>query len=160
MNSSHRNEIREPLVHLSKRATLSPVRAWGIRIVAVLLSLLVCGIAAFLLIEKLQNNPDKIGEFYYTFIKGSFSTSRRFWKFMKNVSVLLCISLALTPAFRMRFWNIGGEGQTLMGVLSAIAVAFYLGGTMPEWLLLILMLLLAALAVGAAWGGDSCPVPG
>ena len=151
MNSSHRNEIREPLVHLSKRTTLSPVRAWGIRIAAVVLSLLVCGITAFLLIEKLQNNPDKIGEFYYTFIKGSFSTTRRFWKFMKNVSVLLCISLALTPAFRMRFWNIGGEGQTLMGVLSAIAVAFYLGGTMPEWLLLILMLL-AALAVGAAWG--------
>ncbi len=151
MSPSHRNEVREPLFHLSKRASISPLRAWGIRVVAVLLSLLVCGIAAFLLIEKLQNNPDKIGEFYYTFIKGSFSTSRRFWKFMKNVSVLLCISLALTPAFRMRFWNIGGEGQTLMGVLSAIAVAFYLGGTMPEWLLLILMLL-AALTVGALWG--------
>ena len=38
-------------------------------IVAVLLGLLVCGIAAFLLIEKLQSNPGKIGEFYYTFIK-------------------------------------------------------------------------------------------
>ncbi len=150
MSSSHRNEVREPLIHLSRRVSISPHKAWAIRIAAVLLGLLACGIAAFLLIEKLQENPGKIGEFYYTFIKGSFSSSRRIWKFLKNVSVLLCISLALTPAFRMRFWNIGGEGQTLMGVLSAIAVAFYLGGTLPEWLLLVLMLI-AALAVSAVW---------
>ena len=151
MSNVSKTETREPLIRLSRRASITTGKAWGIRIAAVLLGLLVCGIAAFLLIEKLQNNPGKIGEFYYTFIKGSFSSSRRIWKFLKNTSILLCISLALTPAFRMRFWNIGGEGQTLMGVLSAIAVAFYLGGTVPEWLLLILMLL-AALAVGAIWG--------
>jgi simple sugar transport system permease protein len=51
----------------------------------------------------------------------------------------------------MRFWNTGAEGQTLMGVLGAIAVAFYLGGKIPEWLLLILMLA-AALCCGAVWG--------
>ncbi len=151
MSNVSKTETREPLVHLSRRTSIAPLQAWGIRAAAVLLSLLVCGIAAFLLIEKLQNNPGKIGEFYYTFIKGSFSSSRRIWKFLKNVSILLCISLALTPAFRMRFWNIGGEGQTLMGVLSAIAVAFYLGGTIPEGLLLILMFI-AALAAGAVWG--------
>ena len=150
MNSKNRNEAREPLIHLSKRASISIGKAWSIRIAAVVLGMLVCGIAAFLLIDKLQQNPGKFGEFYYTFIKGSFSSSRRIWKFLKNVSTLLCVSLALTPAFRMRFWNIGGEGQTLMGVLSAIAVAFYLGGKVPEWLLLILMLI-AALAIGALW---------
>jgi len=150
MNSKDRNEAREPLIHLSKRASISMGKAWSIRMIAVVLGMLACGIAAFLLIDKLQQNPGKIGDFYYTFIKGSFSSSRRIWKFLKNVSILLCISLALTPAFRMRFWNIGGEGQTLMGVLSAIAVAFYLGGKVPEGLLLILMLL-AALAVGALW---------
>lgn len=137
-------------MYLSKRASIPGWKAWMIRIAAVLLGLLVCGGVAFLLIEKLQNNPAKIGEFYYAFIKGSFSTTRKIWRFLKNLSVLLCISLALTPAFRMRFWNIGGEGQTLMGVLSAIAVAFYLGGKVPEGLLLILMLI-AALLVGAIW---------
>ena len=151
MSNVSKAENREPLIRLSRRASITTGKAWFIRIAAVLLGLLVCGIAAFVLIEKLQNNPGKIGEFYYTFIKGSFSSSRRIWKFLKNVSILLCISLALTPAFRMRFWNIGGEGQTLMGVLSAIAVAFYLGGTVPEGVLLLLMLL-AALAVGAIWG--------
>ena len=101
MSSKNRNEVREPLIHLSKRASISMGKAWTIRVIAVLLGLLACGIAAFLLIEKLQQNPGKIGEFYYTFIKGSFSSNRRIWKFLKNVSILLCISLALTPAFRM-----------------------------------------------------------
>jgi len=146
-----KSQVREPLIHLSKRASVNPVRAWAIRIAAVLLGLIVCGLVAFLLIDKLNANPGRIGNFYEAFIKGSFSTSRKFWKFLKNIAILLCISLALTPAFRMRFWNIGGEGQTLVGVLGAIAVDVYLGGKVPEWLLLILMFA-AALLTGMVWG--------
>jgi len=150
VSKTRNGEGREPLVHLSRRSTISPLSAWGIRVLAVALGLVVCGIVAFLLIEKLNENPGRIGDFYYSFIKGSFSTNRKFWKFLKNLAVLLCVSLALTPAFRMRFWNIGGEGQTLMGVLGAIAVDFYLGGQIPEWLLLILMFL-GALLGGTLW---------
>ena len=151
MNRKQADTVREPLFHLTKRTGIRPLQAWGIRIAAFALGLLVCGIIAFLLIDRLKDNPGKIGNFYYAFIKGSFSTNYKFWKFLKNVAILLCISLALTPAFRMRFWNIGGEGQTLTGVLGAIAVDFYLGGRVPEWLLLILMFI-AALAAGALWG--------
>ena len=150
MSRTHDREAREPLVHLSKRASIQPLKAWGIRLLAIALGLIVCGLVAFLLIEKLGQHPERIGDFYNAFIKGSFSTSRKFWKFLKNIAILLCISLALTPAFRMRFWNIGGEGQTLIGVLGAIAVDFYLGGKIPEWLLLILMFF-AALAAGMIW---------
>ena len=150
MSKTHHGEAKEPLIHLSKRASIKPLHAWGIRLAAIALGLIVCGLVAFVLIDKLNQNPERIGDFYGAFIKGSFSTSRKFWKFLKNIAILLCISLALTPAFRMRFWNIGGEGQTLVGVLAAIAVDFYLGGTIPEWLLLILMLI-AALAAGAIW---------
>ncbi|MBR2822365.1 MAG: ABC transporter permease [Clostridia bacterium] len=144
-------QIREPLVHLTRRDAMRPGKAWAIRIAAVLLGLLVCGAAAFLLVEKLQQNPGRLGEFYYTFIKGSFATPRKTWKFFKDLAVLLCIALALTPAFRMRFWNTGAEGQTLMGVWGAIAVAFYGGGKMPEGVLLILMFI-ASLLCGALWG--------
>ena len=150
MSNVKKSEVREPLIHLSKRAAVSPLKAWGIRLIAIALGMIVCGLVAFLLIEKLNAHPEKIGDFYSAFIKGSFSTSRKFWKFLKNIAVLLCISLALTPAFRMRFWNIGGEGQTLISVLGAIAVDFYLGGSVPEWLLLILMFL-GALLAGAVW---------
>ena len=111
MSNTRKTEtIREPLIHLSKREGISPVKAWVIRIIAVLAGLAVCGLIAFLLIDRLKDNPGKIGDFYYAFVKGSFATSHKFWKFLKNVAILLCISLALTPAFRMRFWNIGGEG--------------------------------------------------
>ena len=151
MSNVKKSEVREPLIHLSKRAAINPVKAWSIRLIAIALGLLICGAAAFLLIEKLQAKPERIGEFYQTFIRGSFSTSRKLWKYLKNTSILLCISLALTTAFRMRFWNIGGEGQTLVSVLGAIAVDFYLGGKVPEWLLLILMFI-AALLSGTIWG--------
>ena len=150
MTVKHTSAVKEPLIHLSKRSDIHPLHAWAIRLIAVVLGLVVCGLVAFMLIEKLQAKPEKIWDFYYAFIKGSFDTPRKLWKFLKNLSILLGIALALTPAFRMRFWNIGAEGQTLMGVLGAIAVDFYLGGSLPEWLLLILMLL-AALACGALW---------
>ena len=151
MTNVQKQEMREPLIHLSKRASISPARAWTIRIIAVALGMLLCGLVAFLLIEKLNQHPERIGDFYTAFIRGSFSTNRKFWKFLKNVAILLCVALALPPAFRMRSWNIGGEGQTLISVLGAIAVDFYLGGKVPEWILLILMLL-AALLSGAVWG--------
>ena len=150
MSNLRRAEDREPLIHLSRRDRIPATKAWTIRILAVAAGLLVCGLVAFLLIEKLNQNPGKIGDFYAAFIKGSFSTNRKIWKFLKNAAILLCISLALTPAFRMRFWNIGGEGQTLVSVLGAIAVDFYLGGKIPEWLLLVLMFV-AALLSGALW---------
>ena len=150
MSGKRNAPAREPLFHLSRRAGISPVIAWGIRILFVCLGLVVCGLVAFLFVEKLQQHPERIGDFYYTFIKGSFSTPRKLWKFLRGLSILLCIALALTPAFRMRFWNTGGEGQTLVGVLGAIAVNFYLGGRMPEGPLL-LMMLLAALVCGGIW---------
>ena len=150
MSEQKKITAHEPLFHLTKRPAIHPVKAWAIRLAAIVLGLLVCGIAAFVLIERLQKNPDRIDDFYNCFIKGSFSTSRKFWKFLKNLAVLQCISLAVTPAFRMRFWNIGAEGQTLMGVLGAITVAFYWGNSLPSWLLLTLMLV-GALVYATVW---------
>ncbi len=151
MNEKKSAPNHEPLIHLSKRESISTSKSWMIRVVAVLLGLVVCGLVAFVLSDKLRSGNKSIVDFYSSFlVKSSFSTPRKMWKFFKNMAVLQCISLAVTPAFRMRFWNIGAEGQTLMGVWGAIAVAFYLGGRIPEWLLLILMFV-AALLCGAVW---------
>ena len=150
MSEQKKITAHEPLFHLAKRPAIHPVKAWAIRLAAIVLGLLVCGAVAFMLIEKLQKNPDRIDDFYNCFIKGSFSTNRKLWKFLKNLAVLQCISLAVTPAFRMRFWNIGAEGQTLMGVLGAITVAFYWGSSLPSWLLLTFMLV-GALVYSTIW---------
>ena len=150
MSEQQKSVNHEPLFHLAKRTNVNPGAALLIRVAAIVLGLLVCGVVAFVLIEKLNQNPDRIDDFYYSFIKGSFTSERKLWKFLKNMAILQCISLAVTPAFRMRFWNIGAEGQTLMGVLGSITVAFYLGGKIPDWQLLILMFI-AAMVYGAAW---------
>ena len=151
MSSENKNTVKEPLIRISKRAAIAPWKAWLIRLAAVVIAMIVSGIIAFGLIEQLQKDPSKILTFYTCFIKGSFSSTGMAWIFFKDTAILLCIGLAVTPAFRMKFWNIGAEGQSLMGVFGTIAVAHYLGGAVQPWLLIPLMLL-AALICGGIWG--------
>ncbi len=150
MASDKKPVVKEPLIHITKRAHMAPAKSLGIRALSILAALVVSGLVALALIEKLQDNPGRLLEFYECFIRGSFATPEMFWKFLKNLSVLLCIALALTPAFRMHFWNIGAEGQVLVSILGAVAVMFYAKDAFPGWLLLILMLG-AAILCGIIW---------
>lgn len=143
---THEKQTREPLFHVVKRAGISRPKAMLIRVIAVAAALLLCSILSYALIGA---NPFK---FLSTLFDGTFGSSRRIWKFLKDSAVLLCISLAVTPAFRMRFWNTGAEGQVLVGALASVACAYYLGGSIPNGLLLVVMLVTSVLA-GAVWGG-------
>ena len=136
---------REPLFHIVKRPTIPMWKSWMIRAIAILAAFLVCGIITFLLVQR---NPL---DMYVAMFRGSFGSSRKIWKLVKDIAILLCISLAVTPAFRMKFWNIGAEGQVLVGCLATTACLFYLGGKVPDWCLILLMLVTALIA-GAAWG--------
>ncbi len=138
--------ISEPLFHIVKRDTIPLWKSMVIRVIAVIAALLLC---AFLSIFMIEANPV---DFLGTLVEGVLGSTRRLWKFAKDSAVLLCIALAITPAFRMRFWNIGAEGQTLIGALASVAVAYYLGGKLPNGVLLILMFI-ASVIVGAIWGG-------
>ena len=119
--SEKKHAVHEPLFHLAKRASISAPKAWFIRLAAIVLGFLACGVVAFILIDKLKENPGSIEDFYRCFIDGIWSEgktlvkNRKLWKFLKNLAILQCISLAVTPAFRMKFWNIGAEGQVLVG---------------------------------------------
>ena len=138
-------KAHEPLFHIVKRPTIPLWKSWMIRAIAILAAFLVCGIITFLLVQR---NPL---DMYISMFRGSFGSSRKLWKLVKDIAILLCISLAVTPAFRMKFWNIGAEGQVLVGCLATTACLFYLGGKVPDWCLILLMLVTALLA-GAAWG--------
>ncbi len=144
---THEKIAREPLLRVVKRDSMPVWKGMLIRVVAVLAGILLCALLSILLLD----NVDFV-KFIKTLFSGAIGTERNIWKLGKNAAVLLCISLAVTPAFRMKFWNIGAEGQTLVGALASVAVAYYLGGKVPEPLLLVLMLLSAVLA-GAIWGG-------
>ncbi|MBE5818599.1 MAG: ABC transporter permease [Clostridiales bacterium] len=139
------NHTREPLFHLVKRDALPFQKALLIRVIAVVLAVVLCALLSVALIGA---SPIK---FIGTLFDGSFGSSRRLWKFAKDACALLCIALAITPAFRMRFWNIGAEGQTLIGALAAVAVVHYLGGSVDNWLLLVLMFIAAVVSSGI-WG--------
>lgn len=132
--------------HVVKRTPMPVWKSLTIRVIAVLAALVFCSLLAIFMIKA---DPF---EFLSTMVDGTLGSARRIWKFAKDSSVLLCISLAVTPAFRMRFWNIGAEGQTLIGALAAVGVAIYLGNSVSNTLLLVLMFI-AAVIVGAIWGG-------
>ena len=68
--------------------------------------------------------------------------------YLKDFVPLAMTSVALSLAFKMRFWNIGGEGQFILGAISAAFVAFKLGPVLPNGLTLVLMCLAAMLVAG------------
>ncbi len=136
---------KQSLFQISKRDTLPMSKALLIRGGILLLSLVFCGLITTILTGK---NPFSV---YGTILSGAFGTSRRIWVTMRNVAVLLGISLAVTPAFKMRFWNIGAEGQTLVGCLATTACMILLEGKVPT-VVMILISLIASLLAGALWG--------
>ena len=137
---------KAPLFHISKRRSLPWYLSWCIRLCAIVLALIVCAVVTTALTGE---NPLAV---YKTMWTGAFGTSRKIWILAQNTAILLCVSLAVTPAFRMRFWNIGGEGQVLMGGLASAACMILLGDKVPNALLIALMAV-SSLALGALWGG-------
>lgn len=135
---------KSPLIHISRRKDIVWYKAWLIRIVAIVLALILCGIITMITTGL---NPISV---YGAMLDGAFGTSRRIWMLLQNIAILLCISIALAPAFKMRFWNLGGDGQALMGALGAAAVMILLGDKIPNWLLIIVMIVVSV-AAGAIW---------
>ena len=139
-------KTRSPLFHIAKRSALPWTIAWAIRGGALIAALLVCAVVTALL------TGENAFQLYLTMFTGSFGSVRKFWALLQNISMLLCVSLALTPAFRMRCWNLGGEGQVLIGGLASVLVMTTLSGALPNWLLIPVMILASVLA-GAVWAG-------
>ncbi len=131
-------------IHITKRDNISFQKGLLIRAIAILAALVVC---AIITVVFTGSNPISV---YGTMFKGAFGKGR-FLVTIHNLSILLCISLAVTPAFRMRFWNIGAEGQALIGGLATAIVMFNLHSKAPLWVLIPLMLI-SALVAGAIWG--------
>ena len=136
---------KQSLFHISKRDALPWYQAMLIRGGAIVLALIVCALVTMLLTGE---NPISI---YGTIFYGAFGTARKSWVTFQNLAVLLGISLAVTPAFKMRFWNIGAEGQVLIGCLATAACMIVLGDKLSNGVL-ILVMLVAAIAAGSLWG--------
>ena len=135
---------REPLIHIAKRGELPWYCAWGVRAAAIVLALVACALICVIMTGE---NPLQV---YETMYKGTFGSARKSWVTFQNVAMLLCVSLAVTPAFKMRFWNLGAEGQALMGCLASASCMILLKDTLPNWAL-ILCMAVTSIAAGAVW---------
>ncbi len=133
------------LGHIIKRDDIVWWKAWIIRIISVLLALVVCG---FVTISLTDLNPL---EMYVTMVDGAIGTPRLAWNLLQNTAILLCVSLAVTPAFKMKFWNIGGEGQILIGGLATATCMIFLGGKLPSPVLIPIMFI-ASVVSASIWG--------
>jgi len=139
------HKTREPIFHIVKRVDTPWYFSWCIRAVAIVLALLCCSLISVLVTSE---NPIQI---FSTIISGSFGSTRKFMVLLQNTAMLLCISLALTPAFKMRFWNIGGEGQALVGALAAAACMILMKN--QSNLVVIPCMIVTSILAGALWAG-------
>ena len=139
-------ERREPWVRIAKRGVVMPTwQAWGIRAIALVGALILCAIIIYSIVKL---NPLKV---YGAMFQGAFGTNKRVWVTIRDTMMMLCIGIGLAPAFKMRFWNIGAEGQILMGGIASAACMIYLDKSLPALPLMLLMFVLSVLA-GGLWG--------
>jgi len=137
-------KVIEPLIHLVKRDDLPAWKAWGIRAISIAASFIFVCLLSFMVLKR---SPFDIIKFMFD---GAFGTKLDSLVLFRELAILLIISLAVTPAFKMKFWNIGAEGQVLISAWACTMCMYYLGGKMSNGALIFIMLI-ASLAFGTLW---------
>ena len=137
------NKKHEPLIRLAKREMMSPAMVWAIRIGSIVLALI---LGSFIM-AAIGVNPLQA---YGTIISGALGKKTAIRQTVKIAVPLLGCALAIAPCFKMRFWNIGAEGQITAGAIAATYFALFWADKMPSLPLLIIMGIAGALA-GGIW---------
>ena len=137
-------KVREPLFHITKRDNISTKKSILIRVIAVFFSLLLLCIVCAIV------GGEGIDVVLGALFDGAFGSERKIWILLQDTALLLGVSLALIPAFKMKFWNLGGNGQILISCLMAVVCMKFFGGKIPDWSVWIIMAVLCILA-GAVW---------
>jgi simple sugar transport system permease protein len=135
---------KEPLVRMAKRENLSGGRKWAIRLGAIVLALVV----GSLFVAVLGHNPIAV---YKDILSGSLGGPSARRVTVRIAIPLLGAALALAPAFKMKFWNIGAEGQIMIGAIGASYFGLYWADKLSKPVLLLVMAL-ASIVVGGIWG--------
>ena len=135
---------KSKLFHVEKRFDMplwqSLLIRFGFIVVALFIALLI------LTISYGVNPFAAVGQMFI----GSFGTPKRFWDFFRDGALLLGVGLALIPSFKMKFWNLGGNGQIIVGALVSAILMIDLGGKLPDAVVLLIMIPSSILA-GAVW---------
>ncbi len=141
----------EPFIHITKRDDVGLAKSTLIHFIGIVIALM---ISAALILVITGSNPLQIFKSMYEGVIGTpianSGINKKYMESMHIMAILLCISLAVTPAFKMKFWNIGAEGQVLMGCLASAFCMIEFGGIVDNTVLLIIMLV-ASIAMSTLW---------
>lgn len=135
--------LNSPL-YVTKRSSLKFWQTWAIRIGAILAAFLLSGILCTII------SPGSFGTFFAGMFVGNFSTSSYIFNLLCCISTYLLLSIAVAPVFKMKFWNIGGEGQAMVGAIVAAVMLLLLPQSIPNGVV-ILLSFIAAVAAGIVW---------
>ena len=136
--------VKQPFVRVVRRDKLPMWQSWLYRLIAIILAM---GLVDVFVYSITGLNPI---DTLITMWNGSFGNIVCTEASVVLICKLLLIAVALAPAFKMQFWNIGAEGQVLAGALATAMVMVYANG-LPNSLLIPLMAVTAILA-GGLWG--------
>ena len=157
MANTSAKKHHEPLLHVAKRVEMPNWKAWLVRLAAIVVGFFVMSLVLTALCNASFNKPVSFGDVLERFQLSIFGRvfeggkAAQLWSFLQSAAILLCLSLALTPAFRMKFWNCGAEGQALFGGLCAMFCMINFGGVLPEPVL-VPVVIIASILGGALWG--------
>ena len=134
---------KTPLIRLAKRTEMKRSSMWMIRVGSILVALLLGCLPMILT----GTNPFSA---YGVIIQGSLSRPVYLKQTIRTAIPLLGCALAIAPCFKMKFWNIGAEGQITMGAVAATYFALFWHDRIPHVPLLLIMAFTAAIA-GGLW---------
>ena len=128
---------KERIVRVSRRASIKLWQRILIIVGAIIVAFLMCGLVSTIAA------PGTFLEFYDLFFSGIFISGDAFLTVIWDAAFLFLIAVALTPVFKMRYWNIGAEGQCLMGALGAMIGLLFIAPHVPLFLALLIEIALA-----------------
>ncbi len=131
------------MVKITKKAALPRKQEILIQVLAIVLALVFAGIV----IAIIGFNPFLV---YLNILDGSVGSGIKIQQTIIKAIPLLIASMGILVAFKMKFWNIGGEGQIMMGAFGATLVALNMPETVPSFFALLLMMV-AGIFFGAVW---------
>ena len=137
----------EPLIRMAKRDGIATWKSIAIRVIAVLIALILSGLFIFAVTGM---NPIKV---YAAMFDGALGSKRKIGFTIRDTMMMLCIGIGLAPAFKMKFWNIGAEGQILVGGVATAGLMITLGKSAAmSTPVMLLVMALASVVAGAVWG--------
>lgn len=139
--------VKEPLFHVVKRDNMPVWKRLLIYVIAIAVALVITGLFC-----ALTNKEGKdLSNFFRSVFKRAFDTKNERWRFLRDTALLLGVSLAIVPAFKMKFWNLGGNGQVLVGCLACYACMYYGDKNEMAKETVNLLMVVTSISAGIVW---------